>query len=120
MSTHIIHKLVALLLCLASTGCTVATGNRDIASKAARDRIHPGMTKAEVSGIMGKPALTIDREGKSDRWAYGYAEMKWKPWPFAKRDEPEFLLSGLEVSFSRKGTVTGVDACRVCSEPECR
>ncbi|MFY4728758.1 hypothetical protein, partial [Nitrospira sp. BLG_2] len=47
----VIHKLVALLLCLASTSCTVATGNRDVASKAARDRIHPGMTKAEVSGI---------------------------------------------------------------------
>ena len=119
MSTHTIHKLAVLLLCVASTGCTFATGNRDVASKVARERIHPGMTKAEVSGIIGKPAMTIDRVGSSDRWAYGYAEMKWKPWPFAKSDEPEFLLSGLEVSF-RKGKVTGVDACRVCSEPECK
>lgn len=120
MSTHTTHRLIGLFLCLTSIGCTFAAGNRDVASKEVRDRIQPGMTKAEVSGIMGKPATTIGRGGKADRWAYGYGEMKWKPWPFAKSEDPDFLLSGLEVSFSRKGTVIGVNSCRVCTEPECK
>jgi len=114
------HRIIALFLCFTCVGCTFAAGNRDVANKEARDRIHPGMTKAEISGLMGKPVFVIGREGKSDKWAYGYAEMKWTPWPFAKSEEPEFLLSGLEVSFSRKGTVTGTDSCRVCNEPECK
>ena len=114
------HRIIALFLCFTCVGCTFAAGNRDVANKEARDRIHPGMTKAEISGLMGKPVFVIGREGKSDKWAYGYAEMKWTPWPFAKSEEPEFLLSGLEVSFSRKGTVIGTDSCRVCNEPECK
>lgn len=117
MSTH---RLITLFLCLASTSCTLAAGNPNTTNKELRDRIHPGMTRAEVSEIMGKPVVEIGRQGKPDVLAYGYAEMKWAPWPLARSEEPAFLLSGLEVSFSPKGTVNGVGTCKVCNPPECK
>ena len=115
MSAHTTHRVLALLFCLASTGCTLAAGNANVTNNEAQ--IQRGMTKADIRKLMGEPLLMTSRE---NRWAYGYGEMKWKPWPFSKSEEPEFLLRGLEVSFSPKGTVTGIASCNVCTEPECK
>ena len=115
MSTH---RFIALLLCFASTSCTLAAGNPNTTNKELLDRIHTGMTRAQVSEIMGKPVVEIGRREKPDVLAYGYAEMKWAPWPLARSEEPAFLLSGLQVSFSPKGTVNGVGTCKVGNPPE--
>jgi hypothetical protein len=115
MSTQTTHRLLALLLCLASTGCTFAAGNANVPNKEAQ--IKRDMTKEDIKKIMGEPLLMTSRE---NIWAYGYGEMKWKPWPFSKLEEPEFLVRGLEVSFSPKGKVTGTASCKVCTEPECK
>ena len=112
MSTH---RFVALLLCLASTSCTLAAGNPNITKKEVQDSIHTGMKIAEVSQILGKPVAVIGNKEKPKMLAYGYAEMKWSPW-----QDPAFSLSSLEVSFSRTGTVNNIGSCKVCNPPECK
>lgn len=74
--------LIALVLVLGSTSCTVHNGSQAINDQTITSQLKPGTTKAEVKALLGEPLEVRFPTPSSENWIYEAVDVKLSGWLF--------------------------------------
>lgn len=117
-------KIVAVFLALLLVQACVSTGVREITRPETTDRLEAARsTKAEVTALLGFPAIVTYGQKGEETWDYYYVTEYPTAVdfvPVVNSLTPGFNQStrGLTVSFDRQGVVQNLQASRTVSKAE--